>query len=138
MLKRTQLIHLARIRIKEARVLFDNQCYDGAYYIGGYAVECGLKACIARLTQRHDFPDKKNVEASHVHDLVQLINVAKLKAALDAEKTTDGQFSLNWTVVKDWSERTRYQKNNKRAAQDLLDAIDEPVHGVLQWISRNW
>ena len=138
MLKRKQLINLARTRIKEARVLFEQGCYDGAYYLGGYAVECGLKACIARFTQRHDFPDKKTVDASHVHDLVQLLTVAKLKASLDAEKEADSKFTLNWAVVKDWTEKSRYQKNNKKAAQDLLDAIDDPTNGVLPWISRNW
>jgi HEPN domain-containing protein len=138
MLKRKQLINLAKTRLKEARVLFDQECYDGAYYLAGYAVECGLKACVARLTQRHDFPDKKTVDASYVHDLVQLVTVAKLKAALDAEKTTDAQFTLNWTVAKDWTENSRYQRNYKKAAKDLLEAIDEPNHGVLQWISRNW
>jgi HEPN domain-containing protein len=138
MVKRKQLISLAKSRLKEARILFEKECYDGAYYLAGYAVECGLKACIARLTQRHDFPDKKTVDASYVHDLAQLVTVAKLKAALDAEKASDPQFALSWTVVKDWTESSRYKRNNKKAAQDLLDAIDEPTHGVLQWISRNW
>jgi len=33
--------------------------FDGAYYLAGYAVECALKACIAKGTQRFEFPDKR-------------------------------------------------------------------------------
>jgi len=47
---------------------------DGAYYLAGYAVECALKACIAKKTQRHEFPDKRRVDASHTHNLIQLLN----------------------------------------------------------------
>jgi HEPN domain-containing protein len=60
---------IARIRLKEARVLLKNNCYDGAYYLSGYAVECSLKACIAKQTRRHDFPEKKAVQESYTHDL---------------------------------------------------------------------
>jgi HEPN domain-containing protein len=47
---------LALIRIADAQVLFQNGRYDAAYYLAGYAVECALKACIAKQTMRHDFP----------------------------------------------------------------------------------
>ena len=45
---------------------------DGAYYLAGYAIECALKACIAKATRRYDFPDRKKVDASHTHDLREL------------------------------------------------------------------
>jgi HEPN domain-containing protein len=50
-MNRADFHKLAEIRIKEARVLLDRKCYAGAYYLAGYAVECALKACIARKTQ---------------------------------------------------------------------------------------
>ena len=49
---------LAMIRLREARVLLRAKCYDGAYYLAVYAVECALKACIARHTKRFEFPDR--------------------------------------------------------------------------------
>ena len=52
---------LAKIRIKEAGVLLEKRCYEGAYYLVGYAVECALKACIAKQTQRFEFPEKSRV-----------------------------------------------------------------------------
>jgi hypothetical protein len=138
MLKRKQLIRLARIRIKEAQVLFAKQCYDGAYYLAGYAVECGLKACIAKKTQRHDFPDKKIVTESHVHDLAKLVAVADLKTDLETQRTADPQFARYWALVSNWNEASRYQRTRRATARALLEAIDEPNHGVLQWIEHHW
>lgn len=66
---RKDLQSLARTRLAEAKILLDAGRSDGAYYLAGYAVECALKACIARGTQRHEFPDKKTVDASHTHNL---------------------------------------------------------------------
>jgi hypothetical protein len=43
-MNRNDLRRLARIRLKEARVLLQAKCFDGAYYLCGYAIECGLKA----------------------------------------------------------------------------------------------
>src|SRR5919106_3680906 len=40
---------------------------SGAYYLAGYAVECGLKACIAKQVRRHEFPDRTTVNQSHTH-----------------------------------------------------------------------
>ena len=58
---RTDLQRLSRLRARDARTLFAAGQYDGVYYLGGFAVECALKACIARKTQRHEFPDRNRV-----------------------------------------------------------------------------
>ena len=50
--------------------------FDGAYYLAGYAVECALKACIAKGTLRGEFPDKKRVDSSYSHNLRELFKVA--------------------------------------------------------------
>jgi HEPN domain-containing protein len=50
-MNRTDLQQLAELRIKEARILLDGDSYSGAYYLAGYAIECALKACIAKRTK---------------------------------------------------------------------------------------
>jgi hypothetical protein len=72
-MNRNDLHRLSATRAREARVLLDNSCYDGAYYLIRYAVECALKACIAKETRRYDFPDKRTVVESYVHDLDRLV-----------------------------------------------------------------
>jgi len=52
---------LSRIRLQEAKALLSLDFDDGAYYLAGYAVECALKACIAKETRRHEFPDRKEL-----------------------------------------------------------------------------
>lgn len=56
-MNRGELQALAIVRIKETRILLDAGCYDGAYYLAAYAVECALKACIARQIPAEEFPD---------------------------------------------------------------------------------
>src|SRR5438094_3909647 len=39
----------------------------GAFYLGGLAIECALKACIAKKTKRYDFPrDRQTAQASMI------------------------------------------------------------------------
>ena len=131
-MNRNDLQKLARIRIKEAKVLLDNGCFEGAYYLAGYAVECALKACIAKKTMRHHFPDKQLVNQAHTHDLQTLVVVAGLKKAREKRKTSCPQFELNWGVVKDWSEQTRYNSPvSGSVARDFYSAIVSRRDGVL-------
>jgi HEPN domain-containing protein len=137
-MNRNDLKELARIRLREARVLLRNKQYEGAYYLGGYVVECGLKACIAKQTRRYDFPDKKTVNASYQHTLTSLVRVAGLALVLDQEMRDDLEFANNWAVVKDWSEESRYKKRTKKDARSLYSAITNKKHGVLRWIKQHW
>jgi hypothetical protein len=79
---RKDLQSLARTRLAEAKTLSGAGRPDGAYYPAGYSIECALKACIAKGTQRHEFPDKKSVDASYTHNLRDLIKVAIWNCAL--------------------------------------------------------
>jgi HEPN domain-containing protein len=137
-MNRNDLQRLSRIRLKEARVLLEAKCYDGAYYLCGYAVELALKACIAKMTRRHDFPDKKTVNDSYSHNLASLVGVAGLTARLVQETNRDQAFGLNWTTLKDWSEERRYRLNSEKEARDLYRAVTARQHGVMRWIRQHW
>jgi HEPN domain-containing protein len=90
---------LAQVRLAEARALLRAGLPDGAYYLAGYAVECALKARIARATQRYDFPEKRSVDASHTHNLKDLIRVANLEVARLEKARSDAVFRNNWDFV---------------------------------------
>ncbi len=137
-MNRDDFKQIARIRLMEANVLLKNGNFDGAYYLSGYAVECGLKACIAKKTKRYDFPDDKTVKSSYTHDIEQLVGVAGLKQDLRNELNKNNQFAINWAVVKDWDEVSRYERNNDRKALDLYSAIANKRNGVLKWVQRYW
>jgi len=134
-MNRTDLQKIAEMRLEDARVLMENGHYAGAYYLCGYVVECALKACIARKIREHEFPDKKTVNDSYTHDLTRLLHLA----GLDETKFDDSQLDLNWSLVKDWSEESRYRiDTRKEAAVDMFSSTVDPDTGVLQWIKRYW
>jgi hypothetical protein len=121
---RSDLHRLSRLRLAEARTLLRDRKFDGAYYLAGYAVECALKACIAKQIKKFDFPDKKLIVDSHTHNLEQLLNASGLKQLHQHELATNGDFAVNWAVVRDWSEKARYTFGRSSAeAHDLYLAI---------------
>ena len=138
-MNRSDLKKLALTRLREAKVLLLNGEYSGAYYLAGYVVECGLKACIAKQTKRFDFPDRKTVVDSYTHDLSVLVRVAGLQPSLDLEIQRDQQgFGRCWSVVKEWTEQHRYRIIDQKTAEDMIEAISDAKHGVLKWLRHHW
>jgi HEPN domain-containing protein len=128
---RKDLQRLASIRLREAKLLLGANAPDGAYYLAGYAVECALKACVAKSTERHDFPDKSRANRSYTHNPKELIVVAELKAAHD-DAMRQYEFSRRWEILTQWSEESGYD------AEALVEAIENRKHGILQWLKRYW
>ncbi|MDM8551715.1 HEPN domain-containing protein [Desulfobacterales bacterium HSG2] len=138
-MNRDDLQKLSRIRVKEAKVLLDSGYFNGAYYLLGYSVECALKACIAKQVMRYDFPDKQLTTGSYTHNLNHLITTARLRDELDDEIRNDPDFQTNWTIVRDWSEQSRYiHETSEAEARSLYSACTARGKGVLSWIRRYW
>lgn len=136
---RKDLQKLAQARLEDAKTLLDNGRADAAYYLAGYIVECALKACIAKQTKEHDFPPEPGfVSKVYSHNLETLVDKANLKPIFDREVDDDNQFGLNWSVVRDWSEKSRYEFHGENKARDMLNAVLDADHGVLQCIRRHW
>jgi hypothetical protein len=134
---RREFQQLARMRLKDARVLLQGGSVEGAYYLTGLAVECAVKACIAKKTNRHDFPPNQNaIKDIYTHDLVKLIGAAKLQPALDTERRKNVSFNNKWDVVKDWNINSRYVVSGLNA-RDLYRAV-AGRNGVMQWLRQRW
>jgi HEPN domain-containing protein len=137
-MNRTDLQELAELRLRESKALLDAGFPDGAYYLAGYAVECALKACIAKRTREHDFPEKKLVNDSHTHNLKELLRLAELNIALDTVIAADTQMASALDKIQDWSETSRYQRKTTQDAADLLKAVEDQPGGLLPWIRLHW
>ena len=99
---------LARMRLRDARVLIRSGNLEAAYYLTGLAVECAVKACIAKNTRRYDFPPNQNaIKEIYTHDLAKLIRAAKLETALDTDRKGNILFKNKWDVLKDWNVNTQ-------------------------------
>jgi HEPN domain-containing protein len=137
-MNRVELQRLAKDRLHDAKVLLAGRRWSGAYYLAGYAVECGLKACIAKLMKSEEFPDKSFAEKCWTHDLERLLILAGLKDERDANSAADAAFSDNGGTVKDWNESSRYERTTKARCLALYKAITESKHGVFRWIKFHW
>jgi hypothetical protein len=126
--------------VKEAERLLEAPAMpEGAYYLAGYAVECALKAYIARLTKAGDFPDKQFAFECYTHSIEKLVKAAGLKDQRDAAAVANADLEANWSIVKDWTEESRYEwKVGEAKAKALLEAISHAANGVLPWIKSRW
>jgi HEPN domain len=137
-MNRTDLQKLAEIRLQEAKILLDNNAFNGAYYLCGYGVECALKSCVAKNVNQYDFPDKNTVINSHTHDLKQLIKIAGLSIQHEREERENRQFSIYWNIVSNWKETSRYEQHTSQKAIALYQAINDPINGIMTWIQTYW
>jgi hypothetical protein len=98
-----------------------------------------IKACVAKQVRRYDFPDRKLANEVFTHDLEKLMSLAGLAQELKKEMDANKPLELNWAVVKDWSESSRYEIGTTEAqARDLYSACTARRDRVLNWIKRRW
>jgi len=137
-LTRADLQELARLRLVEARMLLDGKSYSGAYYLTGLAVECALKACIARSSEQYDFPELKHVQDSWNHDLAKLLDTAGLNEEYAKKREAAPQFEINWRTIKDWKVDSRYERRSEKQGWAIYTASAEAANGIMPWIEEHW
>ncbi len=138
-MNRRDFQRLSETRLEDARILLLNRRYAAAYYLCGYAVECGLKACIARQAKRHEFPpERRFIDDVYSHDFGKLVARAGLNDSLVNQIGADPNFGINWGIVKGWSERSRYEAKRKQDAEALFRAVSDPASGVGAWLRLHW
>lgn len=137
-MNRADFQQLSELRLKEAKALLDAGFPEGAYYLAGYAIECALKACIAKRTQAQQFPER-DAHKYYKHDIGELLAHSKLKQELEISMLADFRLKESWTILKNWSEETRYEGTKTiKEARDLIEAIDDSKGGVLPWLQQRW
>jgi hypothetical protein len=137
-MNRADLQRLSNIRIRESKVLFGAGEYSGAYYLAGYAVECGLKACFAKSVKRYDFPDKNRAGKIFIHRLAELARLANLDTDLATAMSANSKLGGSWLLVCNWTEDSRYFSWTKNEAEAIINAVAGKSDGVLPWIKRRW
>ena len=124
--------------MREARALLNAGHPSAAYYLLGYAVECGLKAVIARRSRAGEFPNLKRARDAYSHDFRQLAKVAGLTGSLNAEIARSAGFSSNWNAVASWRSISRYEVHTVVKTRGLYRAVTARKTGVMQWIRNQW
>lgn len=138
-MNRYQFQKLAELRIEDAKALLNQGRFSASYYFSGLAVECALKACIAKKTAAYDFPDLKRAQKSWIHDLDELQKSADLADQLSGKRGENASFAANWNTVKEWQINSRYDSEITRTkAEELFRSVTEPIDGVIPWLRTLW
>ncbi len=138
---RTEWQRLADERERDARALLTVGQWSGAYYLAGYAVECGLKSCVlVRLAASPEliFLEKRFSEKCWTHDLEDLVALADLMPVRSAAISANAIFGQYWQIVTQWSEQDRYCLKTEAQARAIGAAVLDITNGVLPWIRGRW
>jgi hypothetical protein len=132
---RQDLLQLSEQWMQAARILLAAQSLIPAYQAGGIALECALKARIAKLTQAEEFPDRRLAEKAWKHDPTELLAAGDLVRYLDAAGLP---VQANWATVKDWKIESRYDQTIPLVTVNaFLDALDGQPDGILPWLLKH-
>ena len=135
---------LADERAADAEVLLNADRWSAAYYLTGYAVECGLKACVLRRVTDEGgamlFSDRSFQRTACLsHDFLQLLHGAGLRDARRERAAEPGsRFDAYWRFALLWSVTSRYRGASPLEARVLYDAVTHPIDGILPWIRQHW
>lgn len=136
--KRSDLRANAEQKLADAILLLRSGSYSNAYYLAGYAVELGLKACIASRIAADTVPDKGLLTGFLSHEFGKLVGLAGLAGPLKSEMDGDAAFAANWAIVSEWSPDARYEAKDAMSAQIMVQALSDAQTGVLRWIRKFW
>jgi hypothetical protein len=137
-ISRSQLQLMAQAKADDADLLFGHGRHSNAYYLFGYSVEIGLKACIARLFVADAMPDKNLTNKIFTHKIDDLVTIAGLKPRLDSERQINLAFKGHWSVVAAWTEESRYDMVDAFTSTAMRHAVLDESNGVLRWLKINW
>jgi len=149
-----EIINLANAKLKVAEFLLQNNFFDDAYYLGGYAFELLLKAKICKTLAIADFFDFDNLKSRKlptakskagekenlykpfkVHDYEQLLILSGLYTEFENKISNDLIFSADWSVVSKWDESLRYKTgNNQKDAQSFINSIKNMMRWLTQYL----
>ena len=136
-----QFLRASEARLDEAGVLRSRGYTLAAVYLAGYAVECGLKACIVkRVTAAAGviFEDRKFSDRCWTHSIDELVKLADVDVARQTDNAINPALKGNWLVVCAWNEQARYRTTLQGEAEKLFKAVTDPTNGVMSWIRVRW
>lgn len=138
MLCQADIQTMAHQKLREADCLLKNGYFDGAYYLGGYAVELLLKAKVCKTLGIDDFfafnKFKKELYKPYkVHDYEELLILSGLYSEF-VKAQSDVTFKRHWSIVGSWNENARYLTGKSgKDVQDFLTSLLE----IVKWIEKH-
>ncbi len=157
-----EIKELAKLRLKEAKTLCNDEKYDGAFYLAGYSIELMLKAKICEnfgVRNLFDFNNNQNDnQAVHglkfirqklkTHDINELLIFSGLYPKFKKINSSNEVLFKTIGLLFDphsrrcfWNEQLRYQlldSDQKENIKDLIRLLEDEDNGFLYWIERGY
>ena len=144
---RAEFQTLATNRLNEAKTLKNAGHYEAAFYLSGYAVECGLKAAVCKTLQIDIFNMPTDLHKGFkTHRLDHLIVLSGLSNRLALDIAADMSLSIaanpfvnppsgvdRW---QSWNEEVRYNVTDCSSAV-CLDFVNN-VERFITWLRNHW
>jgi HEPN domain len=148
-----EIIDLAKERLSEAKILYDNGKFNGAFYLAGYSVELMLKATICErigipnlleTNEREQFVNQESSvsdirKAIKTHNLWTLLMFSGLKEQFELDKTTDINLQKAGSLLfGSWNENARYKPCGHFVDKDVKEMIGllSDKGSFLEWIEK--
>lgn len=114
MITRTELKKIAKTRLKDAKILFNNRRYDGSIYLCGYAIELALKAIICKNLDLKGMPST-STEFDTIVETIKKMKTHNLELLLQLTGTqilgqvkSDPVYFTEWSSIISWDPEMRY------------------------------
>ncbi len=143
---------LARQRLREAEILYNNGMCDGAFYLAGYSVDLMLKTKICERLGIPNLFDEADATVNSIkgigeirktlktHNLFTLLIFSGLKIQFDIDKATNIELAkANSLLFNAWDENARYKPCGHmldRDVEKLINLLSGP-NGIILWIENN-
>jgi hypothetical protein len=91
----------SRRRFEDALALYSCKRWSGSVYIGGYVIECSLKALICYEEHKANFKEtlafKKGLQGASLHNLAMLLSNTSLQRTIQLDRT--GKLKDAWNII---------------------------------------
>lgn len=117
-------------RYEDAQALQEKNRWNGTIYLGGYAIECALKALICLEAGKSNFLDTKAYQdgsrEKKLHSLTWLLKQTSLENTISLDRTA--KYKKDWQIITQrWRNHSqlRYSKynGNQKDADEFIEAV---------------
>ncbi len=121
----TELKKIAKARLKDSQILFNNKRYDASTYLCGYSIELALKAKICKtLKWINGFPQTnkefENYKCLKTHDVEVLLKFSGIQEKIKLN------YRAEWSIISSWSPENRYKPlgtETRQTTENMLNAV---------------
>jgi hypothetical protein len=134
------LLGASRQRLQDSAILLEYRRYNGAMYVGSYAIECILKCYLCHRERKRNFLDTRVAErfrGARGHDLKGLLDAAELTVARARKTDRSGRLAQAFQVVYGLTAHTHYRYNETNGNRDEAERVVPAIRALHQYFENS-